>query len=160
MNPIVIKIRHLLLEEHAPVDIVYHGTSQGAANDIAKRGIDMSKSTKGYFGRGFYTTPDAKLAKSNYADFADEDEGPGIVLSFKVLPTAKLLDLRKPEDSDKWLNMNYQGRKVSSLVSSDNFDKMMTSLGIDGLYDNSFQGWVFYNPKVLKLLNAIDTTVQ
>lgn len=34
---------------------LYHGTDKKSANDIIKRGIDMSKSEKGYFGRGFYT---------------------------------------------------------------------------------------------------------
>lgn len=135
-----------------PPRFVYHGTSTASARDIAKRGIRMEASTKGYFGEGFYTAEDPALAKSNYADFADEDEGPGVVLKLEVRPGARLLDLRKSSDWDKWGSLKIQGRKATDLMSFDGFAEMMVEAGVDGLYDESFGGWVFYNPKVIKLV--------
>lgn len=130
--------------------IVYHGTSEAAALDIAKRGVRIEASSKGYFGMGFYTTENKTLAKSNYADFADDDEGAGVVLEFKVSPRARLLDLRKPKHWEKWASLTYRGRKVTEYLSFDNFHEVMQAVGVDGLYDESFEGWVFYTPKVLR----------
>jgi len=134
--------------------VVYHGTDEKSARNIAEKGIRIEASSKGYFGMGFYTTPNAALAKSNYADFADDDDGAGVVLAFEVSPQARLLDLRRSKDWDKWAALSYEGRKATDLMFRDDFHKVMQSLKIDGLYDESFEGWVFYNPKVLTLVRA------
>ena len=135
--------------------IVYHGTSAAAARDILKRGVRMEESSKGYFGMGFYTTEKQELAKSNYADFSGEDEESGVVLAFQVKPRARLLDLRKSADWDRYMALRWQGRKVTEFMHRDDFHKIMQALKIDGLYDDSFDGWVFYNPKVLTLIKTI-----
>lgn len=131
-------------------NLVYHGTDKESAKDIVANGVDMDKSAAGYFGTGFYTTPNADLAKSNYADFADDEDAPGVVLAFEVSPDAQLLDLRDNDDWIKYRDIKYRGVKASDLRHRPEFHRIMVELGIDGLYDNSFEGWVFYNPNVLK----------
>jgi len=123
---------------------LYHGTDLASALNIEKKGVSIKQSSGGYFGWGFYTTPDYKLAKSNYADFSDGDEG-GAILEFKLKDTANILDLRDEKDWDIWI-------KYSRQVSNPEFYKTVTNDGIDGLWDNSFEGVVIYNPKVLELI--------
>ena len=119
---------------------VYHGTDINSANNIKNNGVDISYSSGGYFGWGFYTTPDYNLAKSNYADFSDDDNG--VVLEFDINPKANILDLSDSEDFETWkIYAKRQGDK--------NLYKLLVNNGIDGLYDNSFEGVVIYNPKVL-----------
>jgi hypothetical protein len=126
-------------------DILYHGTDEDSAEHIRKYGLDMSKSSGGYFGYGFYTTPDANLAKDNYADFSGEDAESGVVLKFKLNPDANILDLRKPEHFEIW-------KKYDNAYSRPDFYKTITRDGYDGLFDRSFDGVVIYNPKALKLI--------
>jgi len=130
-------------KEYINNDIVYHGTSVEGARDIEENGIDMDKSTKGYFGTGFYVTPDKELARSNYASFSD-DEG-GVVLEFKIIKKGRVLDLRNEGDWIKWRDSG-----LDRLKGRDGFDKIAVKAGIDGLYDNSFGGYVIYNPGVLE----------
>jgi hypothetical protein len=140
------------LNENAIDEYVYHGTVRNSAKNIIQNGIDMKYSALGYFGQGFYTTPDASLAKSNYADFADDEDEPGVVLKFKVDPSSNVLDMRKEEDWLKWRDGKYRGVKYTDLIHRPEFASIMQSEGIDGLYDESFGGWVFYNPNVLQVV--------
>ena len=82
--------------------VVFHGTEMGAANDIMKRGIDNQKSSKGYYGRGFYCASDYELARNNYADFGREDDEESAVLAIQINPKAKILDMRNEKDWEKW----------------------------------------------------------
>lgn len=127
--------------------IVYHGTDKKSYEDILKRGIDMNKSSKGYFGKGFYTTPDKDLAKSNYADFTGEDEDDAIVIKLRVNENAKILDLRSEEGSEKYMKL-----KLDKELYRDDLDKLMVRNGVDGLVDNSFEGLVMYNPKMISVV--------
>ena len=130
---------------------LYHGTDKKSAEDIIKHGIDMSKSDKGYFGRGFYTATNEALAKSNYADFADDEES-GVVLKFSLSPSAKVLDLDKSDDFDTYKTTKWKGVPIENLIHRDDFDKIMVESGFDGLRDEgSFGGIVIYNPKAVKL---------
>jgi len=134
---------------------LYHGTDIKSAEDIIKHGINMNKSHKGYFGKGFYTATDEKIAKSNYADFADEDES-GIVLKFQLNSNAKILDLDNPNDFKIYTTVKWQGLKIKDLIHRDDFDKIMTELGFDGLRDEgSFGGIVIYNPNAIHLIEEI-----
>jgi len=126
--------------------VVFHGTSVAGAEDIAARGVDQSKSTKGYFGRGFYTTPDASLALSNYADWAEEDAR-GAVLAVRISPAARIFDLRDAADWGEYAKISKNG----GLVSLDGFDRIMVRAGIDGLADRSFEGVVIYNPSAVSV---------
>jgi|14BtaG_2_1085337.scaffolds.fasta_scaffold00504_13 hypothetical protein len=126
----------------------YHGTSAEGASSILSDGIDISRSCKGYFGIGFYTTPDAELARCNYAEFSGDEDG-GKVLAFEVSPDARILDLSRSEDWDTYQSHTYGGRSVADLVALDGFDQIMRSFGVDGIADRSFGGIVFYNPNVL-----------
>lgn len=143
---------------------LYHGTDQKSAKDIHKRGVDMSKSHKGYFGRGFYTATKESDAKENYADFAGN--GNGIVLKFSLSPSAKILDLDKPEDFEQYKNLKWRGVFVEQLRGQDNFDEIMRGLGVDGIRDEgSFGGIVIYNPKVICLVDemkfaSLDKAIQ
>jgi len=127
--------------------IVYHGTDRKSYEDILKRGIDMEKSSKGYFGKGFYTTPDEALAKSNYADFTGEDEDDTVVIKLRVNPKARILDLRSEEGWDKYSKLG-----LGKDLNRDDLDKLMVRNGVDGLVDNSFEGLVMYNPKMISVV--------
>jgi hypothetical protein len=126
---------------------LYHGTGQKDANDIIKNGIDMHKLAKGYFGRGFYLATDKSLAKSNYADFSDDEEGGGVVLKFKLDPKARILDLDDPEDWEFYKNSGLEHQ-----IHKDNFHTIAVNYGVDGIRDEgSFGGIVVYNPDILRL---------
>jgi len=129
--------------------VMFHGTSKEGAQDIMNSGIDNSKSQKGYFGRGFYMASDYDLAKGNYADWAEEDEE-GSVLVVKISEGANILDLRDSEDSEVYSRVSEHGR----LCGRDDFDLIMTTNGIDGLFDRSFGGIVIYDPSVLTVLGV------
>lgn len=126
---------------------LYHGTDINSAINMRDHGIDVTKSTGGYFGVGFYTTPDLKLAKSNYADFAYEEEieAPGAIVEVRVKPEANILDLRNSDDWDM-----YQPHARG--VHDRNFYKKAISLGIDGLWDNSFEGVIIYNTDIIEFV--------
>lgn len=137
-----------ILEEDLKSDIIsfnvlYHATDKKSGIEIKNNGIDIDKSTGGYFGWGFYTTPDFKLAKSNYADFIDEGIG-AVILEFTLNKNANILDLRNSDHFNIWKN-------YSRKIYDKNLYKTLIRDGIDGLWDNSFEGVVIYNPKVLKL---------
>jgi|TARA_R100000482_G_scaffold3151_3_gene1201 hypothetical protein len=136
--------------------VYYHGTSTEGGKNIREKGVDQSKSAKGYFGRGFYAAFDRKLAQDNYADFAEEESEGGDVIAFSLPWTAKVLDLREAEDFNTWKNLKYRGRPVGDLVGEDNFNEIMTELGIDGLIDNSFEGIVIYNENLIDIVDPLD----
>jgi hypothetical protein len=125
--------------------LVYHGCSQQAANSIMQ-GIEVPP-TGGYFGNAFYVADDAKLAKSNYADVADEEEGGAAVLVFTINPGAHILDLRNEEDSEEWMRLTHHGGDISM----PDFHTRMVRQGVDGVYDRSVGGLAVYNPEILDL---------
>jgi hypothetical protein len=131
--------------------IVFHGTDLESANDIKQNGLDLSKCDRGYFGKAFYVTTDKELAKSNYADFSGDDEG-GVVLKFEMNPINKVLDLRDSDDWDIYINLKYKGRKITDFMGFDEFPSIMTSLGIDALYDRSNDAFAVYNVNILKII--------
>lgn len=130
---------------------LYHGTDLKSAINIKKYGIDVTKSD-GYFGTGFYTTPSFELAKSNYADFAEyEDEEfninsdtKGVVLEFDVINNLNIIDLRDPSDFEKW-------KKFAPRINNKLLYKELVKENIDGLWDDSMDGVIIYNPNILKL---------
>ena len=127
--------------------IVFHGTDMESAEDIVQNGVDMSKASGGYFGFGFYTTPDKILAKSNYADFGRED-GEAAVVELVIKPNARILDMRDEEDSAIYMRVSQNGRNIG--FSS--FPGQMVAAGADGLFDRSFDGVVIYNPAAVKVV--------
>lgn len=129
--------------------VMFHGTSESGARSILKHGIRQDKSTKGYFGRGFYMAPDYDLAKNNYADFADDDK-PGVVIAAKIKESANILDLRLEDHYEEWLKVSGNGK----LIGNDDFDCFMVRQGIDGLFDRSFGGVVIYNTKSVEILSG------
>ena len=128
--------------------VVYHGTDSDAGTDISRNGINLEKCTKGYFGLGFYAACDKALAKSNYADFAEGEEG--VVLSLQIHEGAKILDLRNEFDFKTYAELTKNG----AYQFRDDFAQFMQANGIDGLYDNSFEGVVFYNPRIITVSYA------
>ncbi len=130
---------------------VFHGTDLESANDIKKNGLDLSKCDRGYFGKAFYVTTDEQLARSNYADCSGDEEG-GIVLKFEMNPINKVLDLRDSDDWDVYINLKYKGRKITDFMGFDEFPSIMTSLGIDALYDRSNDAFAIYNVNILKII--------
>lgn len=124
-----------------PGQTVYHGTSAPGADSILDRGIRMRTSGRGYFGQAFYVADDQALARSNYANFSD-DEGRGAVLSFTLTEDARILDMRNAEDARVW--------KESGLETSDpQLASRATALEIDGIYDRSVGGLAIYNAATL-----------
>jgi hypothetical protein len=129
--------------------MVFHGTNLESANNIKQNGLDLSKCDRGYFGKAFYVSTDEQLARSNYADFSGEEEG-GVVLKFEMNPINKILDLRDSNDWDIYINLKYKGRKITDFMGFDEFPSIMTSLGIDALYDRSNDAFAVYNLDILK----------
>lgn len=144
LNKIITATIHEFIDEQREIfNKLYHGTDIQSAMNIQKNGVDISKGHGGYFGWGFYTTPDINLAKSNYADFSGVEDG-GVVLEFELSKNANILDLRDPDDFEAW-------KKFSKKIYDKNLYKELINVGIDGLWDDSFDGVVIYNPKVLIL---------
>jgi hypothetical protein len=151
---------HEEAEFHFPL-MVYHGTDLESAKDIKQNGLDLSKCYRGYFGKAFYVTDDEKLANDNYAKFSD-DEGDGVVLKFKLTPINKVLDLRNSKDSDTYsritnskytgLEKHLRGKEIYRLIGFDEFPDIMKSVGIDAVYDRSFEGFAVYNLKILNIV--------
>lgn len=135
---------HFLYQDHKKHKNLFHGTDLESAKDIKKYGIDISKGSGGYFGWGFYTAPDFNTAKDSYAD-AVEDGQQGVVLEFKLLDGANILNTNVPEDFEIW-------KQYGKHVYDRNLYKTLIRKGIDGLWDNSFEGIVIYNPNVIKLV--------
>jgi hypothetical protein len=131
--------------------IVFHGTDLNSAKDIKQNGLDLSKCDRGYFGKAFYVTTDEQLAMSNYADFSGEEEG-GVVLKFEMNPDNRILDLRISDDWEFYTNLKYKGREIRNFMGFDEFPSIMTSLGIDALYDRSNDAFAVYNVNILKIL--------
>jgi hypothetical protein len=137
----------ILKESQGEFTNVFHGTSLKGAENIQKYGVKINKSYGGYFGWGFYTAIDYQLAKNNYAEFSDDNatDEKGVILEFKISPNANILDLRNETDFKTWL-------PYSKAINQPNLYQVLVKHGIDGLYDNSFEGVVIYNPKVLTLV--------
>lgn len=131
---------------------VFHGTSAEVAGEIVEHGIDMAKSSGGYFGHGFYVADDEALARSNYADFADEDEEAGAVISATIAGEARILDLRNPIDSAEWSKSG-----LEKLFGQASLPSAAVEKGIDGVYDRSIGGLVIFSPIVLEHLQVIDS---
>lgn len=122
-------------------EIVYHGTGRTHAGAIGQ-GIDIQKGC-GYFGYGFYVADDPKLAKSNYADFADDEPA---ILKFRIAPTARIADMRVEDNlAAIFQKVSQQGRGLSD----PGMPARMVAAGVDGVYDRSVGGLCIYNPKVL-----------
>lgn len=128
--------------------IVYHGTNESSKKSIENKLIIPV--TGGYFGTAFYVTDDPLLAKSNYADFAGEDneDDPGVVLKFRISDDARILDLRMPEHWEIW-----GAYKPENYLYREDFHEIAVNRwGIDGVYDRSMGGLAIYNPEVLEYL--------
>lgn len=137
-----------LQEQREVFQKLYHGTDIQSATNIRDYGVDISRGYGGYFGWGFYTTPNMELAKSNYADFSGDEEG-GVVIEFELSKNANILDLRDSDDFETW-------KPFSKKIYDKNLYKELVKSGIDGLWDDSFEGVVIYNPKVLKFKKIIN----
>jgi hypothetical protein len=139
------------IEDRHTFDTVYHGTDSNSARDIMRNGIDISKVSGGYFGWAFYTTEDYNLAKSNYADWAEEEdvEGEGVILKFKVDPSAKILDLRREDDWDFYVKTQHD-KHYHTLRGS---LRIYNQFGVDAIYDRSNNSLMVFNPKILTLEN-------
>ena len=131
-------------EEHGPEwanEVVYHGTGRGHAGSIGQK-LDILKGC-GYFGYAFYVADDPKLAKSNYADFADDEP---VILMFRIAPTARIADMRVEDERQAiFQRVSQQGRGLGD----PNMPARMVAAGVDGVYDRSVGGLAIYNPKVL-----------
>jgi hypothetical protein len=131
-------------EEHGPEwanEVVYHGTGRAHAGSI-NTNLDIQKGC-GYFGYGFYVADDPKLAKSNYADFAD---GEPVILMFRIAPTAKIADMRVDDARAATLQkVLHSGRGLGDPGKP----QQLVAAGVDGVYDRSVGGLCIYNPKVL-----------
>lgn len=125
---------------------VYHGTDAVSAQDILENGVNLDLSHKGYLGQGFYVAEEEGLARSNYAEFADEG-GAGSVLAMTISEGARILDLRNTGDAKIWTVSGIAGR-----VSEDGFARIARRAGVDGVYDRSVGGLAIYNPGVLQAI--------
>lgn len=130
--------------EHGPEwanEVVYHGTGREHAGSISQ-GLDIQKGC-GYFGYGFYVADDPRLAKSNYADMADDEP---VILKFRIDPNARIADMRvEDERQEIFSEVSRAGRGLGD----PGMPARMVAAGVDGVYDRSVGGLCIYNPKVL-----------
>jgi len=127
---------------------VYHGTDPQSARDILENGVLMDASHKGYLGQAFYVAEEAGLARSNYAEAAEDGEG--AVISATIAEGALVLDLRNAADAKIWTETGLAQR-----VGEDGFARLARRLKVDGVYDRSVGGLAIYNPAVLEGLRLI-----
>ncbi len=148
-----------LIEHNFRHTHVWHGTSKVSAKDLIDNGIDLSKVSGGYFGYGFYCADTPELAQSNYADWAgEENEGEkeeGVVLEYAIEDDARILDLRDEQDFIVWRDGKYERHLYDR-----NLSHILVRRGIDGVYDRSFDGICFYNPKALKFVRVYSGVVE
>jgi hypothetical protein len=128
---------------------VFHGASEDDAHDIEEIGVSMDKSSKGYFGEAFYVAEEEELARSNYAEFSDDEDG-GAVLEFVIADEARILDLRNSTDAEKWQSSGLERRLGERGLAGEAVRK-----GIDGVYDRSVGGLAIYNPDVIRCLGMV-----
>ncbi|MGV0949084.1 MAG: hypothetical protein ACOYB3_00120 [Azonexus sp.] len=131
-------------EEHGPEwanEVVYHGTGRAHAGSI-RTNLDIQKGC-GYFGYGFYVADDPKLAKSNYADFADDEP---VILMFRIAPTAKIADMRV---DDRLAAIFQRVSQAGRGLGDPGMPARMVAAGVSGVYDRSVGGLCIYDPKVL-----------
>ncbi|MTH94691.1 hypothetical protein [Roseibium sp. RKSG952] len=128
---------------------VFHGASEDDAHDIEENGISMTKSSKGYFGEAFYVAEEEELARSNYAEFSD-DENDGAVLEFVIAHEARILDLRNSKDAEKWQTSGLERHLGEQGLAGEAVRK-----GIDGVYDRSVGGLAIYNPDIIRCLGMV-----
>lgn len=127
---------------------MFHGTSQEAAQRILGEGVIIEKSGGGYFGIGFYAALDLELARSNYADLADDG---GCVLAFELSKDARILDLRDASSWIAWSAVANGGKEISD----PQFHLTAVQAGLDGVYDNSIGGVCLFNPMVVDNLRVV-----
>lgn len=120
---------------------VWHGASQADAEAIMQDGVDVSRSTGGYFGHAFYVADQEDLARSNYADFADDE---GAVLEFFIEDGARILDMRNPEDAEAWSKSG-----LSEWMGNPLLPQKAKKLGIQGVYDRSVGGLAIFDVDAL-----------
>lgn len=123
---------------------VFHGTSAASAEDIIENGVDMQKTNGGYFGQGFYVADDEALARSNYADFSDDDEG-GVVVKFEIKDGARIIDMRNAVDAAFWSSSG-----LADDIGRPDFAARAVKAGVDGVYDRSVGGLAIYNAQALE----------
>lgn len=123
---------------------VFHNTSRAAAERIIAEGVKADLLTPGYFGTGFYVTPNAEYARSHYADSA-EDEGAVIQCEIAAFP-GMILDLRNPFDSETWLRADLD----KSLGAEDFIRQAFARHRIAGIYDRSMEGLAIYDLSILR----------
>lgn len=124
---------------------LFHGGEQSDIDSIINDGLDIDKSSIGYFGKGFYCATDAQLAISNYANFADNPAAVALTLK----PGANILDLRKETDFKV-----YQAH-IEKVMHLEDLPERMRVLKIDGIYDRSFGGLVIYNARAVQVVGAL-----
>jgi len=113
--------------------ILYHGTTLRSANSIIKNGIKMHKSCGGYFGDGFYTSEDIELIKANYDH--------GGILEIEI--NGSYVNYLDPVSFEKW-------KVISRETYKKGFYKKAIKAGFHAIYDNSFEGVVIYNKKIIR----------
>lgn len=130
---------------------VWHGGSLEAAEDIIANGIDMSRSSGGYFGHAFYVADTCDLARSNYADFAGDDDEPGAVVQFEIIDGAAILDMRNTADQQDW-----DASGLNAWLGRPDFAMRARRCGIAGVYDRSVGGLAIYDPAVLRVVGLVE----
>ena len=143
----------------------YHGAPMESIDSIKEKGMDRLKSLGGYWGRGFYMSPDISVARDIYGEFQMEEGEAGGFLTAYLKDDANIVDFTILDGTDARndkLKQLYNSlvnppsgtpRKRGSHLSDKDHDLFMKRNGIDGIIDNSIGGLgglVVYNTDVLK----------
>lgn len=118
--------------------IVYHSTDKKSAEDIAKNGYRiLGEEQGGYYGQAVSFTPDLEYT----SQFGD------VTTIAKVSSKAKILNLNDPADWEMFLKTTRGGH-----ASIEEYNKLITSAGYDGLYDAGAGDLFIFNQKVMKYI--------
>lgn len=128
----------------------YHGTDIKSATSIVKNGVKIAASGGGYFGVGFYVTPDKELARTNYAEFTGATTKPAL-LELTLKSDAKIIDLRSSDHWLLWRDTIATGKAEHDPL----FYKTAPSKGCDAVYDRSFGGLCIYNNKIISSIKIL-----
>lgn len=123
--------------------ILYHGTTLRAANSILKNGVKMHKSCGGYFGDGFYTSEDIELIKTNYDH--------GAILQIDI--NSSYVNYLDPASFEKW-------KLISKETYKKRFYRLAIKNGFHAIHDNSFEGIVIYNKKIIRSIKLFENGKQ
>ena len=137
--------RILNREPVKPGETIFHGTSDEAADVIARDGFKASNKVNGVFGEGVYSTPQDYYASAyaNEAKYAARNpNAEGVLFQGQIPAGQRILDVS---------DLNMTPEQVAKQVGAKNLSKWAADKGYDGIKfqptGNGLDEVLMFNPK-------------